>query len=155
MTRFVVGSVFHLIIQTVHLVFHICAQKWTPTYVLCFKNCFTLPFRILHRLHSLPPLFVAYGFRVRILHQNQLAAKGLAARLGRQIQVAPKVHGALGGKVSGPQLMTTKPIYSTVIWVGEVYQICIVKGSLRNWCSCVNGLHIHLINIISGFFSNN
>eukprot|EP00434_Breviolum_minutum_P012076 symbB.v1.2.010647.t1/scaffold701.1/size171414/3 len=27
----------------------------------------------------------------RILHQNQLAAKGLAARLGRQIQVAPKV----------------------------------------------------------------
>lgn len=73
-----------------------------------------------------------HSFRVRILHQNQLAAKGLAARLGRQIQVAPKVHGALGGKVSGPQLMTTKPIYSMVISVGEVYQIRILKGSLRN-----------------------
>ena len=60
---------------------------------------FTWPFRILHRPTPFTSTTVCC---VRILHQNQLAAKGLAARLGRQIQVAPKVHCALGGKVSGP-----------------------------------------------------
>ncbi len=80
------------IIQTVHVVFFFgtfaCRNERIHIfeYLLYFaiSNLFT---SFIHFHHSFRHVFRE---SVRILHQNQLAAKGLAARLGRQIQVPPK-----------------------------------------------------------------
>ena len=154
------------IIQTVHRVIecfvsHLRAENERLYICFMFQELFYLAIS-----NFTPTPFTSTTvFRVRILHQNQLAAKGLAARLGRQIQVAPKVH---GGKVERFLDVNrwlpnhTKPIYIytyTYIYIfnghfgrGSLSIVIILKGSLRNWCSCVNGLYIHLINMISGFF---